>query len=93
MELLVTYHLKNDRPAEFLSAIADIGIPELVRLERGCLRYEYYVPADGGSTLILLEKWENAELQALHLEQPHMQRLAAIKPNYVSSTEVQVILR
>lgn len=93
MELLVTYHLKNADPAEFLSAIADIGIPELVRRERGCLRYEYFVPVEGGSTIVLLEKWENAELQALHLEQPHMQRLAAIKSNYVLSTEVQVILR
>lgn len=93
MELLVTYHLKNSDAAAFLSAIADIGIPALVRRERGCLRYEYFVPAEGGSTLILLEKWESAELQALHLEQTHMQRLAAIKPNYVLSTEVQVIQR
>ncbi len=91
MELLVTYHLKKGSAEEFLRKLGEIGIPGLVRGERGCIRYDYYVPAEENGTLILLEEWESAELQALHLEQPHMKRLAQIKPDYVADTEVMVI--
>ena len=41
--------------------------------------------------MILVEEWESAELQALHLEQPHMKRLADIKPRYVIETAVEFI--
>ena len=91
MELLVTYHLKKESAEEFLRKLCEIGVPGLVRSEHGCIRYEYNVPAEENGTLILLEEWESAELQALHLEQPHMKRLAQIKPDYVADTEVRVI--
>jgi quinol monooxygenase YgiN len=91
MELLVTYHLKKGSAEEFLRKLGKIGVPGLVRSEHGCIRYDYYVPAEENGTLILLEEWESAELQALHLEQSHMKRLAQIKPDYVADTEVMVI--
>ena len=48
--------------------------------------------ADGSTyCVILVEEWESAELQALHLEQPHMKRLADIKPRYVRETAVEFI--
>lgn len=91
MKLLVTYKLTNGA-ADFLKELRAIGIPELVRAEEGCLRYEYFLPADGtDDRVILIEEWQSAELQALHLEQPHMKRLAEIKPNYVSETTVEFI--
>lgn len=91
MKLLVTYKLTNGA-ADFLKELQAIGIPELVRAEEGCLRYEYFLPADGSADrVILLEEWQSAELQALHMEQPHMKRLAEIKPDYVSETTVELI--
>ena len=92
MKLLVTYKLSNNDPSGFLRELSALGIPEVVREEKGCLRYEYFLPADGSADRILLvEEWQSAELQALHLEQPHMKRLAEIKPNYVSETTVEFI--
>ena len=35
MELLVTYHLKKESAEEFLRKLGEIGIPGLVRGERG----------------------------------------------------------
>lgn len=68
------------------------SLPELVRSEEGCLRYEYFLPADGSADrVILLEEWQSAELQALHMEQPHMKRLAEIKPDHVLKTTVELI--
>ena len=100
MKLLVTYKMKNGSTEAFLSELSGMGIPEIVRAESGCLRYDYFLPADvswlrtaDGSTdcVILVEEWESAELQALHLEQPHMKRLADIKPRYVIETAVEFI--
>ena len=88
MKLLVTYKMKNGSTEAFLSELSGMGIPEIVRAESGCLRYDYFLPADG---VILVEEWESAELQALHLEQPHMKRLADIKPRYVIETAVEFI--
>lgn len=60
--------------------------------ENGCVRYDYYLPADGSADcVILVEEWQTAELQALHMEQPHMKRLAEIKIRYVSPTTVDII--
>ena len=58
MELLVTYHLKKESAEEFLRKLGEIGIPGLVRGERGCIRYDYYVPAEENGTLLLLEERE-----------------------------------
>lgn len=92
MKLLVTYKMKNGSTEVFLSELSGMGIPEIVRAESGCLRYDYFLPADGSTDcVILVEEWESAELQALHLEQPHMKRLADIKPRYVRETAVEFI--
>lgn len=92
MKLLVTYKMKNGSAEAFLNELSGMGIPEIVRAERGCLRYDYFLPADGSTDCVfLVEEWESAELQTLHLEQPHMKRLADIKPRYVRETAVEVI--
>lgn len=91
MKLLVTYQIKNGSAAAFLNELHSLGFPENVRAEDGCRRYEYYLPAEGSSSVILIEEWESAEKQALHLEQPHMKRLADIKSRYVSGTAVEII--
>jgi len=92
MKLLVTYKLSNNDPSGFFRELSALGIPEVVRKENGCRRYEYFLPADGAADRILLvEEWASAELQALHLEQPHMKRLADIKSRYVAETVVELI--
>lgn len=92
MKLLVTYKLKNSNAPEFLRELSALGIPDIVRAEDGCISYEYFLPADGSTDRILLvEDWESAEKQALHLEQPHMKRLAEIKPRYIAETTVELI--
>lgn len=92
MKLLVTYKMKNRSADAFLSELSGMRIPETVRAETGCLRYDYFLPTDGSTDcMLLVEEWESAELQALHLKQPHMKRLADIKPRYVRETAVEVI--
>ena len=92
MKLLVTYKLKKPDAPGFLRELSALEIPEVVRTEKGCGCYEYFLPAYGAADRVLLvEEWESAELQALHLEQPHMKHLAEIKPRYVAETNVELI--
>ena len=88
MELLVTYHLKKESAEEFLRKLGEIGIPGLVRGERGCIRYDYYVPAEENGTLLLLEEWDTAEHQRIHMEQEHMKRLRVIKDDCIADTQL-----
>ena len=91
MKLLVTYRMQDGNAAEFLNELHRLGFPEIFRAEDGCVRYEYFLPAGRNDSVVLIEEWESAEKQALHLEQPHMKRLADIKPDYVSETTVELI--
>lgn len=92
MKLLVTYKMKSGRTAGFLNELRALGFPGIGRAEQGCKIYEYFLPADGSQDrVILVEEWESREKQALHMEQPHIKRLAEIKPDYVAETTVELI--
>ena len=42
----------------------------------------------GNGTLLLIEKWTDAQAQKAHLETPHMKQMAAFKPEYVADTKL-----
>ena len=50
--------------------------------------YDYYFSAQDADELLLIERWESAAHQRVHMEQPHMARLKAIKEQFVDSTAV-----
>lgn len=89
MELLVIYKLKENSADEFMKALYDENIPQNVRRENGCLGYDYFISADKKDSVVLLEKWETKEAQAVHLSQPRMNRLREIKDKYVAETTVR----
>ena len=62
------------------------GILTLIRQEDGCLAYDYYFSAQDENELLLIERWQSAEHQRVHMQQPHMARLKAIKEQNVDST-------
>ena len=57
-----------------------------IRQEPGCLAYDYYFSAQDENELLLIERWQSAEHQRVHMQQPHMARLKAIKEQNVDST-------
>ena len=90
--LLVTYQMKAGMRNAFLQEVAQAGILEKIRQERGCLQYAYFLSAEDPDSLLLIEKWESPELQQAHLMQPHMEKLKEIKPRFVEQTIVEQIL-
>ena len=81
--LNVTYKCKPDKRDDFLAQIISEGIDVACRADEGCVKYDYYFPADGSDELLLLEKWETAEALAKHAAQPHLARLKDLKEVYV----------
>lgn len=84
----VTYTMRPGQRDAFVRKIRESGILDAIRGEEGCLGYSYYLPEEEDGTLLLVEKWTDAQAQKAHLETPHMKQMAAFKPEYVADTKL-----
>ncbi len=84
----VTYTMRPGQRDAFVRRIRESGILDAIRGEDGCLGYSYYLPEEEDGTLLLVEKWTDAQAQKAHLETPHMKQMAAFKPEYVADTKL-----
>lgn len=89
LKLSVNYFAKPGRREEFLRRIVEGGILAAIRAEEGCLRYDYYLSCQNEDEILLLEEWDTAEHQRVHMEQEHMKRLMDIKNDCIAETRVQ----
>lgn len=87
--LNVTYRCKPDMREDFLERIIAEGIDEASRREEGNIKYDYYIPVDGGDELLLIEKWRDEASLAAHSTTEHFGRLKELKPIYVQGTVIQ----
>lgn len=88
LKLSVNYFAKPDRREEFLRRIVEGGILAAIRAEEGCLRYDYYLSCQNEDEILLLEEWDTAEHQRIHMEQEHMKRLRVIKDDCIADTQL-----
>ena len=86
--IYVIFRCKPYRREAFVERVKQEGILDAIRVEDGCHRYDYYFSEADPNELLLVEAWESARHQQIHIEQPHMARLRAIKDDYVTSTEL-----
>ena len=84
----VTYTMRPGQREACVRKIRETGILDAIRGEEGCLGYSYYLPEEEDGTLLLIEKWTDAQAQKAHLETPHMKQMAAFKPEYVADTKL-----
>ena len=88
LTLYVRYTAKDGCREAFVREIVEAGILTLIRQEPGCLAYDYYFSAQDENELLLIERWESAAHQRVHMEQPHMARLREIKDKYITDTRL-----
>ena len=86
--LYVKYQAKPGCRETFVRQIVEKGILTLIRQEPGCLAYDYYFSAQDENVVLLIERWESAAHQRVHMEQPHMARLREIKDKYIADTKL-----
>ncbi len=85
--LMIKYHCRHEMRETFLKELYSEGIHEAVNGEDGCVKYDYFLDPFDGDCLVLVEKWDSKEQQQVHLTQPHMTKMRAIKEKYVESTD------
>ena len=73
----------------FVERVRAEGILDAVLAEDGCHRYDYYFSESDPCELLLIEAWETPEHQKVHIEQPHMAALRAMKADYIESTTLR----
>ena len=87
--IYVTYTAKPGTREEFLEQIAALGLRQAVLAEEGCLGYDYYRAVDDPDQVLLAELWADRRAQQIHLEQPHMRAMPAIKEEFVRQTGLE----
>lgn len=88
LKLSVNYFARPGRREEFLRRIVEGGILAAIRAEEGCLRYDYYLSCQNEDEILLLEEWDSAEHQRIHMEQEHMKRLRVIKDDCIADAQL-----
>ena len=89
--IIVKYRLKENNAEDFVKEINASGAADKVRMEDGCISYEYFCPGNTPDTVYLLETWESDEQQKIHMEQPHMKTIQEIKDKFCDSVTVQFL--
>lgn len=85
----VTYTLKPETRDLYMKEILASDLLPKIHAEEGCLGYDYFFPTTEENQIFLMEKWDSAEHQEVHLAQPHMTILKEIKEKYVTDTKVE----
>ena len=88
LKLYVVYHARPGGRELFVRTLVEQGVLTAIRNEPGCLAYDYYFSAQDENELLLIEQWESAEHQRIHMQQPHMTRLREIKNKYIAATKL-----
>ena len=87
--LNVTYKCKPGMREKFVEAIKAEGIDAASRAEAGNFKYDYYMSVDNSDELLLVEKWQDTEVLAVHGKQAHFARLGQIKAEFVEDTVIE----
>ena len=78
----IRYSGENGSAREYVREMEDSGIADRIRAVEGCLRYDYFFPADDPEGLLLIDEWtDQAALDRYHAS-PMMQEAAALREKY-----------
>ncbi len=85
----IYYTGQNGSAKEFAKEMISSGLVDKIRAEEGNLRYEYFLPIDGGETVLLIDAWQSQEALDFHHKSPMMKEIAALRDKYKLKMRVQ----
>lgn len=86
--IYVKFQCYPQKREAFLQKMKDSGILAAIRAEDGCRKYEYYLSDEHPDELLLVEYWESAQHQQVHMTQPHMVQLKAFQGDYIEKAKL-----
>lgn len=70
------------RARAFAREMTESGVAADIRAEAGNLRYEYFLPMDGGDAVLLIDSWQDQAALDAHHASPMMGRIGALREKY-----------
>ena len=73
------YKGQNGSALRFAEEMLSSGTVDMIRAEKGNLRYEYYRSLDDPETILLIDSWRDQSAIDAHHASPMMQTIAALR--------------
>ena len=78
----IYYKSENGNAKKFADEMLSSGIVDEIRLKKGNLRYEYFIPLANDNTILLIDSWENQEALDAHHNSDTMKKIAELRNKY-----------
>ncbi len=78
----IYYKSENGNAKKFAEEMISSGIVDEIRLKKGNLRYEYFIPLNDDSTILLIDSWENQEALDEHHHSDTMKKIMELRNKY-----------
>ena len=78
----IRYTGKNGGARDYVKEMEESGIAARIRAVEGCLRYDYFFPADDPEGLLLIDEWADQEALNRYHSSPMMGEAAALREKY-----------
>ena len=78
----IRYTAESGNVQKYVEEMEKSGIADKIRSIEGCLRYDYFFPADDPNGLLLIDEWADQEALNRYHSSPVMQEAAALREKY-----------
>ena len=78
----IRYTGKNGGARDYVKEMEESGIAARIRAVEGCLRYDYFFPADDPEGLLLIDEWADQEALNRYHSSPMMGEAAVLREKY-----------
>ena len=78
----IRYTGENGGARKYVKEMKESGIAARIRAVEGCLRYDYFFPADDPEGLLLIDEWADQDALNRYHSSPMMEEAAALREKY-----------
>ncbi len=78
----IRYSGENGNARKYVEEMEKSGIAEKIRNIEGCIRYEYFFPANNSEGVLLIDEWADQSALNRYHNSPVMQEAAALREKY-----------
>ena len=78
----IRYDGADGKARKYVEEMEKSGIAARIRAIEGCIRYDYFFPADDPEDLLLIDEWADQDALNRYHSSPMMQEAAALREKY-----------
>lgn len=75
----IRYNGEDGNARKYVEEMESSGIADRIRAIEGCIRYDYFYPADDPEALLLIDEWEDQEALNRYHNSPMMKEAADLR--------------